>query len=198
MTVALCCSTCSSRAAHAARSRANGCCCSTSRHSPMACSKRVLLQPAPRERVERQHASRAGDTGRVEHSLPAPRDVRLASRVGARAELVEQHERGLAEPFEDAQLGRDVAGRLRVLRRVRDVKHDVRRIPRGAHRLLAAPERAVREAVPHLRQEPPDRPSALLEPPQRDARCRRSRACPRARVRRPPPCAAARATRPSR
>ena len=128
--------------------------------------QRVLLQPAARERIERQHAPRDRGARGIELALPAARDLDLARGVHAGAELVQQHQRGLAQPFEDAQLRGYVARDRGILRRVGDVEHDVGSIARGAHRLLTAPERPIGEPVPQLRQEPADRLAALLEATQ--------------------------------
>ena len=101
----------------------------------------------------------------TQHRTPLGGQLLLVRRVVAGSNLVQQHERRLAEPVEDLQFRLDVAGGGRFFRRVDDVQHDVRRLARRTHGLLAAPERTVREAIPHLREKPADRLAARCQAP---------------------------------
>jgi hypothetical protein len=80
--------------------------------------------------------------------------------------LIEQNDDRLADPFEDRELRRDVAGVGWRLRRVDEVQHDVGLVTDVAHRLLARPQRAVAPAVPGHREEADDRMVVRREPPR--------------------------------
>ena len=58
---------------------------------------------------------------------------------------------------EDLQLRIHVTDGGGIFGGIRDVQHDVARLARIAHRLLTAPERAIGEPIPHLREKPAER-----------------------------------------
>jgi predicted lipid carrier protein YhbT len=89
---------------------------------------------------------------RARREVRAPaRDVRECVGLAAGGtELVEQHEDRLAEPVQDLHLRVHVAGVVGRLGCVDHVQQHVAVLARVADRLLARPERPVREAVPQL------------------------------------------------
>ena len=136
----------------------------------------VLLHPAAREGVQAERASHPG----IRRQVLAP--GRLVRRVGIpparRAQLVQQQQDRLAEPAEDLHLGLDVAGGGRRLGGVDQVEHDIALVLHVADRLLAAVERPVGEAVPHLGEQPADRVLAEAQTPEQARAVAESRRVP--------------------
>ncbi len=87
----------------------------------------------------------------------------VEKRASSGSGLIEQHDYGFAHPEEDFHLWADIARRLRRFGRVDEIEHHVRVVAHVFQRLLAAPERAVSDAVPGLRKEPYHRIALALQ-----------------------------------
>ena len=113
------------------------------------------MHPAARERVEADRVSHPGIRCQV---LAPGRFVRRIGVMAARrAHLVQEQHDGLADPAEDLHLGLDVARGRGSLGGVDEIEDHVALVLDVADRLLAAVEGAIGQAVPYLREEPPDR-----------------------------------------
>ena len=175
-----------SRSRHRAASRSKPARCdcgSTVRDRGEQC---MFLQPAAGERIERQHCPSLRPMALLRTHPASGLSRRRSARCRHRAELVEQEQRRLVEPFDDAQLGR------RHSRRTVDPRS---RWPRTARRPPTS--RAARSAcwlhqngaigksIPDLRRGTNRADCRSARVGATGARCRRSLACPRARARSP-------------
>jgi hypothetical protein len=116
----------------------------------------VLLHPAARERIQRQHLTHKGITA-CEVLLP---DGDVGSFLLQRllgTQLVDEHDDRLVHPFQEPELTLDVSGGPGRLRGVHQVNDDVGFVLQVTQRLLRQVKGFVPPPVPHMGQEPRER-----------------------------------------